>query len=52
MPSDDYNINIKRNKKDDKSKKNFEQNGKYSSKHLRIKAELISKAVTQQQSKK
>ena len=49
MPSDDYDIKTKRTKKGDKSKKNFETRGKFSSKHLRIKEELINKAVTQQQ---
>jgi len=49
MPSDDYNIKTKRTKKDDKAKKNFETNGKFSSKHLRIKEELINKAVIRQQ---
>jgi hypothetical protein len=50
MPSDDYNIKTKRTKKDDKAKKNFDRNGKFSSKYIRIKEELLAKAITRNQS--
>ena len=52
MPSDEYNIKTKRSKKDDKAKRNFEINGKYTNKHLRNKEELIEKTIICKQSKK
>lgn len=36
----DYEKNIKRNKKSDKAKKNFDRNGNFSKKHIRIKEAL------------
>lgn len=47
MPSEDY-IKTKRNKKDDKAKKTFELNGKNSSKHLRLREQLMAKATVKE----
>lgn len=53
MPSDDYHTSIitKRSKKDDKAKKTFELNGKLSSKHLRLREQLLTKAAIVNQGK-
>jgi hypothetical protein len=52
MPSDQYSIKTKRTKKDDKAKRSFELNGKFSNKHLRNKEELMQKTIIREQSKK
>jgi hypothetical protein len=39
-------IKVKRSKKSDKAKKNFEKNGKFSQKHVRQIEELAAKRVT------
>ena len=38
-------IKTKRSKKSDKAKKNFEQNGKFSQKHVRLIQELTAKRM-------
>lgn len=50
--SDYENNNIKRNKKSDKAKKNFDMNGNFSSKHIRIKEALMEKPSNHQNNTK
>ena len=45
-PSIIDNIKTRRSKKSDKSKANFEHNGKFSQKHVRLMEELIAKRRT------